>query len=166
MSGCTCADMMDIRPADPTSPALRPLIEGNQSHGAAATDASSDHTLGAEDLNQPQVRFFAAFDDQQALGCAAFKALSQGNAEVKSVYVAETARGRGVARRLMQHLEQAAQQEGFAALVLETGSDLCPEYDAARLLYERLGYHYCPPFEGYSADPMSVFMRLPLKAPT
>ncbi len=149
-----------IRRADPACPKILPLIEGNQSHGAVATDASSDHTFGVEALCHPEVRFFAAFEGERALGCGAFKALGNGSAEVKSVYVAQTARGRGVARILMDHLANQAQQEGFSALVLETGSALCPEYDAARSLYENLGYTYCPPIEGYDADPMSVFMRL------
>ena len=154
--------MIEIRRADPACPKVRPLIEGNQSHGALATDASSDHTFGVEALCNSEVRFFAAFDGDRALGCGAYKALSNGSAEVKSVYVAQTARGRGVARILMDHLANQARQEGFSALVLETGSALCPEYDAARTLYENLRYSYCPPFEGYEADPMSVFMRLPL----
>jgi putative acetyltransferase len=46
--------------------------------------------------------------------------------------------------------------------VLETGSDLLPEYDAARALYEKLGYAYCAPIPGYDADPNSAFMRLEL----
>lgn len=153
---------MEIRSSDPTLPALRPLIEGNQSHGAAATAADSDHTFGVEDLSHPTVRFFAAFEGETALGCGAFKALRDGTAEVKSVFVCKTARGRGVAKRLMDHLASQAAKAGFSALVLETGSSLCPEYDAARALYERLGYAYCPPIEGYGEDPMSAFMRLPL----
>lgn len=153
---------MEIRRADPASPDLRPLIEGNQRHGASATAAESDHTFGVEDLRHPQVHFFAAYDKEVALGCGAFKELSDGSAEVKSVFVAEDARGRGIARKLMDHLAEEAHRKNFSALVLETGSDLCPEYDAARALYERLGYAYCAPFEGYEADPLSAFMRLPL----
>lgn len=153
---------MQIRCADPASPELRPLIEGNQNHGASATAAESDHTFGVDDLCRPEVRFFAAFDGEVALGCGAFKALGDGTAEVKSVFVAENARGRGVAQKLMDHLADTAKQAGFTALVLETGSSLCPEYDAARRLYERLGYSYCAPFEGYAEDPLSVFMVLPL----
>jgi putative acetyltransferase len=81
---------------------------------------------------------------------------------VKSVYVAAAARGRGLARKIMQHLESEARSSGVTALVLETGSDLLPDYDAARALYEKLGYDYCGPFQGYTADPNSAFMRLAL----
>lgn len=153
---------IEIRRTDPTRPELAPLIEGNQSHGAAETAAESDHTLGAAELAQPDIRFFAAYLNGVALGCGAFKALRDGSAEVKSVFVSEAARGRGLARLLMDHLAREARSEGFTALVLETGSALCPGYDAARALYERLGYRYCAPFEGYKEDPLSVFMRFPL----
>lgn len=151
---------MEIRKVDPALPELRPLIEGNQRHGATATDSESDHTYGVDDLRHSAVTFFAAFDGPVPLGCGAFMALPDGTAEVKSVFVAEAARGQGVAGRLMNHLAAAAGEAGFSALVLETGSVLCPGYDAARALYERLGYAYCDPIDGYSEDPMSVFMRL------
>ena len=33
-----------------------------------------------------------------------------------------------------------------------------PTFVAARALYARAGFVECPPFEGYSDDPNSVFM--------
>ncbi|MEM9124700.1 MAG: GNAT family N-acetyltransferase, partial [Pseudomonadota bacterium] len=41
-----------------------------------------------------------------------------------------------------------------------------PEYDAARKLYEALGYSYCGPIFGYTPDPNSAFMRLTLEPRT
>lgn len=162
---------IEIRRADPACPSVAPLIEGNQSHGAAETAAESDHTFGAAELSQKDVRFYAAYrtgasSQDTPLGCGAIKTLSEGSAEVKSVFVSQQARGQGIARHLMDHLAGAARAEGFTTLVLETGSPLCPGYDAARALYERLGYSYCAPFEGYKEDPLSVFMRLPLTPAT
>ncbi|MEP2716709.1 GNAT family N-acetyltransferase [Pseudophaeobacter sp.] len=159
-------EVIEVRAANPASAELWPLIEDNQAHGAQETPTESDHTFGVEELCQPGVSFFAAYQTGVPLGCGAYKALQDGTAEVKSVFVSETARGQGLARRLMDHLAHAAQAEGFSALVLETGSPLCPGYDAARALYERLGYSYCAPFEGYKEDPLSVFMCLPLTAAT
>lgn len=158
----TLPNQIEIRAADPASPDLCPLILGNQRHGAATAPAASDHTFGIEDLCQPDIQFFAAYHAGAPLGCGALKALPDGRAEVKSVFVSQSARGQGLARQLMQHLAQIAQHSGFSALVLETGSPLCPGYDAARALYEGLGYDYCPPFGSYVEDPQSVFMRLPL----
>ena len=158
----TSADGIVIRLADPGAPDLRALIEANLNHGAGAAPAESDHTFGVEQLQGADIRFWALFDNGTPLGCGALKQLSDGSAEVKSVYVAAAARGRGLARKIMQHLESEARSSGVTALVLETGSDLLPDYDAARALYEKLGYAYCAPFQGYTADPNSAFMRLAL----
>ncbi|WP_083096312.1 GNAT family N-acetyltransferase [Pseudophaeobacter leonis] len=157
---------IEIRAADPACPTIAPLIEASQEHGADQSTADSDHTLGVAELCKPGVLFFAAYQGEQPLGCGAIKTLRDGSAEVKSVFVSTQARGQGLARQIMDHLAAVAGAKGFAALVLETGSPLCPGYDAARSLYERLGYQYCPPFEGYKTDPLSVFMRLPLTPAT
>ncbi|OUS33191.1 GNAT family N-acetyltransferase [Rhodobacterales bacterium 56_14_T64] len=151
-----------IREADPAAPELRALIEANLAHGAVAGPADSDHTFGVEDLCQENVRFWALFDGDVALGCGAYKALPDGSAEVKSVFVSDAARGKGCARKIMSRLAEEARKDGITALVLETGSELCPEYDAARRLYEKLGYAYCGPIFGYQDDANSAFMRLDL----
>lgn len=155
--------MIEIREADPTSDVLRPIVEAHFAHGETAGPAESNHTMDAEALAGPGVRFWAIFDGQQPLGCGALKALPDGTAEVKSVHILAQARGRGLARVLMVHLAEQAGAEGCEALVLETGASHLREYDAARKLYESLGYSYCGPIFGYVDDPNSAFMRLPLE---
>ncbi|AZV79341.1 GNAT family N-acetyltransferase [Parasedimentitalea marina] len=156
--------MITIRQVDPADPKLQPLIEANRAHSAGATSSESDHTFGVDDLRRDGVRFWAAFDGDAVLGCGGFKPLPDGTAEVKSVFVNQAARGKGCARKIMDHLAVEASSDGHSALVLETGSELCPEYDAARKLYDNLGYASCPPIYGYQQDPNSLFMRLTLGA--
>lgn len=153
----------DITLEDPETGDLRPLLDAHAAHGAAAAPAESNHTLDASGLKGPGLRFWVLREDGNPLACGALKDLPDGTAEVKSVHVAEAARGRGLARIMMAHLAGAARASGAAALVLETGSSLCPGYDAARRLYKALGYSTCPPIHGYTEDPMSVFMRLELE---
>ena len=153
---------IEIRQEDPRAPGLQPLLKAHFAHGAQASPVESNHTLDAAGLSGPGLRFWVLRDKGVPLGCGALKILPDGTAEVKSVHVAEAARGRGFARRIMLHLEAEARASGVSALALETGSALCPGYDAARRLYEALGYEYCGPVHGYSEDPMSVFMRLGL----
>ncbi|WP_420585068.1 GNAT family N-acetyltransferase [Ruegeria sp.] len=155
--------MIDIREADPTSDALRPVVEAHFAHSETAGPAESNHTMDAEALAGPGIRFWAMCEGGQPIGCGALKALPDGTAEVKSVHILEQVRGRGLARRMMEHLAQLARSEGILALVLETGAAHLPEYDAARKLYERLGYSYCGPIFGYEPDPNSAFMRLNLE---
>ena len=69
--------------------------------------------------------------------------------EVKKVFVAESVRGRGVARLLMGELETIARGRGAASLVLQTGPLQVP----AIRLYEDLGYVAIPPYGKYGAIP-------------
>lgn len=65
--------------------------------------------------------------------------------EVKRMYVAPPARGTGLARRMLAHLEADAAAHGADAVVLETGLAQ-PE---AMALYESSGYTPIPPFGHY-----------------
>jgi putative acetyltransferase len=71
------------------------------------------------------------------------------------MYVRPQARGQGLARRLIDTLEQKAMELGCRIFMLETG----PTQPEALSLYERLGYQYRGPFGGYPDDPLSVFMQ-------
>jgi len=147
-----------IRPADPASDAIRPIIEAHLAFSRAETPETSCHVMQPEELAEPGVRFWALYRDGRALGIGALKDVSEDVAEVKSVHVIAAARGAGLAEQIMRHLEQEARAAGRARLVLETGSDILPGYAAARRLYERLGYAYCGPIPGYDPDPNSAFM--------
>ncbi len=154
--------MIEIRQADPGAKDLRPIIQAHLAHSWEATPQTSNHTMDVDALQGPDIRFCALYEDGQPLGCGALKALPDGTAEVKSVHVIAAARGRGLARVIMAHLADLAQAEGISALVLETGAEHLSEYEAARKLYEALGYSYCGPIYGYAPDPNSAFMRLDL----
>ncbi len=156
--------MIDIRQADPGAKDLRPIIQAHLAHSWDATPQTSNHTLDIDALREPGIRFWAIYEAGMPLGCGALKALPDGTAEVKSVHVVAAARGRGLARVIMNHLADLARAEGVSALVLETGANHLSEYDAARKLYETLGYSYCGPIYGYDADPNSAFMRLDLRS--
>ncbi len=155
--------MIDIRLADPAAPELRALLEAHLAHSQLHSPDGSDHALDPQDMRDQGLQFWAVYDNDSPVGCGALKPLPDGTAEVKSVHVCQSVRGRGVARQLMEHLAEEANAVGHTALVLETGSAACPGYEAARGLYETLGYDYCAAFGKYVEDPASVFMRLPLK---
>jgi GNAT superfamily N-acetyltransferase len=72
-------------------------------------------------------------------------------AEIKRMYVAPAARGRGVARRMLAHLERTAGETGFEAMILETGTAQ-PE---AIALYESSGYAAIPSFGFYKDEPLN-----------
>jgi GNAT superfamily N-acetyltransferase len=88
-------------------------------------------------------------DDGTALGCGALRALGDGVAEVKRMYVVPAARGRGVSRAVLGALEDAARERGWTTLRLETG----PRQPEAIGLYTSAGYGPVEAFGAYVGDP-------------
>lgn len=76
---------------------------------------------------------------------------ADGDAEVKRMYVAPEARGRGLARRILAELEDGAAAAGRTRMVLETGT-MQPE---AIALYTSCGYAPVEKFGVYRDDSMS-----------
>jgi ribosomal protein S18 acetylase RimI-like enzyme len=72
-------------------------------------------------------------------------------AEVKRMYVVPAARARGLARRMLAHLERTAAEAGAEAMILETGTAQ-PE---AIALYESSGYTRIPSFGYYKEAPLN-----------
>jgi GNAT superfamily N-acetyltransferase len=88
-------------------------------------------------------------DDANALGCGALRVLGDGVAEVKRMYVAPAARGRGVAKAVLAGLEEAARERGWTTLRLETG----PRQPEAIGLYSQAGYRPIEAFGAYVDAP-------------
>ncbi|MDQ8706774.1 GNAT family N-acetyltransferase [Streptomyces sp. LHD-70] len=83
---------------------------------------------------------------------------SDGDAEIKRMYVIEQARGQGLARRILALLEADARATGRTRMVLETG-DQQPE---AIALYASEGYTFCAKFGYYRHYDASRCMAKPL----
>ena len=71
-----------------------------------------------------------------------------------------SARGRGVATRLLLHILDDARSRNLERIYLETGTE--NYFAPARRLYARNGFTECQPFAEYRHDPNSVFMELRL----
>lgn len=145
----------------PAGADLALLFERHTADMHADTPPESIHMMDASELDIPAVHFFVARDGGQPLAMGAFKVLSTpDHAEIKSMHVLAEARGRGLSKAMLSHVEAAARAAGVQRLSLETGVQ--PTFIAARALYERAGYAVCGPFEGYTDDPNSLFMSKPL----
>jgi putative acetyltransferase len=107
------------------------------------------HGLSIEQIFQPNVRFFIARLNGEAVGCGAL-ALFDGYGEVKRMYTREAARGRGVGKAVLARIEQEARAAGMPVLRLETGT-----YQAAAIgLYEGCGFGPCSAFGHYATLPL------------
>ncbi|MYN25953.1 GNAT family N-acetyltransferase [Duganella levis] len=149
---------MQIAFETPNQPDVIALIADLDAYHLTLYPPESVYALDLNALMQPEVKFAVARGvDGVIAGCAAV-VLSPEYGEIKRMYVHPAARGQGLARRLMDTLEQAARDAGCPLMVLETG----PSQPEAIALYQRHGFAQCAPYGGYPDDPYSVFMRKPL----
>jgi putative acetyltransferase len=148
--------MIEIRRDRSVSPQVLPLLRRHLDLMHASSPPESVHALDPAELDTADVAFFTLREGEAVLGMGAVKRIDADHAEIKSMHVVAEARGRGLAKVLLDHLQTEAKLLGYARLSLETGVE--PVFAPARALYERAGFGYCPPFEGYELDPNSVFM--------
>jgi putative acetyltransferase len=142
---------------NPTGTDLALLFARHTADMHADTPPESIHMMDSSGLDIPAVHFFVAREAGAPVAMGAFKLLTEpGHAEIKSMHVLSEARGRGLSKSMLAHVETAARGAGVNRLSLETGVQ--PTFVAARQLYERAGYLACLPFEGYWDDPNSLFM--------
>lgn len=92
------------------------------------------------DLAPPTGVFIVARIDGDPVGCGGIKRLGERIAEIKRVWTAPQARGKGVASAIVRHLEERARQGGFSVLRLDTNRNLAE----ARALYLKSGYREIP----------------------
>ena len=108
-----------------------------------ATTGISDGRLLAIFLRDPQNEIIAGLYGWTWGGCC----------EVKTLWVHEKLRGRGLGTRLMQAAEQEARRRGATQIVLNTHSFQAPSF-YERLGFERVGYN-----EDYPVGYQLVFLR-------
>jgi putative acetyltransferase len=115
----------------------------------------SRHQLDLTSVAEQGLLFVMARDEAgQAAGCGAV-VLSTEYGELKRMFVRPQQRGLGLARQILQTLENAAIEAGCGELKLESG----PYQLEALALYARCGFERCGPYGTYADDPLSVFMQ-------
>lgn len=93
-----------------------------------------------------------AYDRGEPVGCGALREIEPGVGEVKRMFVAPAARGHGIARRILEALEDTARSRGWPVLRLGSGTRQ-PE---ALGLYESSGYRRIPLFGEYEGAELCV----------
>jgi GNAT superfamily N-acetyltransferase len=105
---------------------------------------------GPDELNPPNGAFIVGYEDGVPVCCGGIKRLDAEACEIKRMYVAPEARGRGAARILLGALEDRARGLGYVIARLDTG----PKQPAAQHLYESTGYAQIPNF---NANPVATY---------
>lgn len=98
------------------------------------------------DYCSPNGYLVLAIQNQQAIGCCALRAIHDADhsnaCEMKRLYVRPAARGTGTGRLLVQDVLERAKYLGYSCVLLDTLDDM----EAARGLYEELGFEEVSPF--------------------
>lgn len=106
-------------------------------------DASADNSAPAGAMTPPSGLFVIARLDGEAVGCGGFKRVGNTTGEIKRVWTAPSARGLGIARRVVRTLEAAAREVGLKTLRLDTNRALTE----AHALYRKEGYREIARFD-------------------
>ena len=147
------------------SPDAGGLVNELEAHLATRYPVESRHGFAVERLVRDGVAFFVARVEGAPAGCGGVLLVGAdangGPAfgELKRMYVRPAYRGRGVGRRLLEHLADHARRRGVNLLRLETGVHQAE----AIALYTRFGFRRIDPFPPYHFDPVSLCFEMPLE---
>jgi putative acetyltransferase len=151
-------DVLSIKQENPAQSDVAELLRHGEAFSASLYPPESSHHLPLDALRRPEARFFVARDTKGTALATGALVLHDGWAEIKRMWVEEAARGRGIARRVLNVLIGQAASAGIEILRLETGVSS----HAALALYEKTGFKRRAPFGDYRPDPLSVFMERPV----
>jgi putative acetyltransferase len=106
----------------------------------------------------PSGRLLLAMFQDKPAGCVALRRIDKNICEMKRLYVRGQFRRQGIGRKLAQAMIEQAGKAGYTLMRLDT----VPTMDAARGLYESLGFKN---IDAYRYNPIegAVFMELKLK---
>ncbi len=113
---------------------------------------------------EPQGLFLLALVDGQVAGCGGFRPLPDVDypnaCEMKRLYVRPAFRQFGLGRRIAQALLDRALEAGYSNMLRDTLDDM----EAARGLYESLGFEEVPPYY-YNPIAGAHYLKCELGAP-
>jgi ribosomal protein S18 acetylase RimI-like enzyme len=132
--------MVEITPVDPAHPHARYCIDQYfkelDRRFETGFDPSRSIPADEESLRPPAGLLLVATRQGEPIGCGALKFHDDAPFELKRMWVAESARGLGLGRRILRALEAQAADHGAKAVRLETNQTLAE----AISLYRSSGY--------------------------
>ena len=103
---------------------------------------ASSQSVRPSDLAPPNGVSLVAYLDRRAVACGGLQRLDAEKAEIRRLFIDESARGRGIGRRLLAELESHARRLGYKRVRLTTGDGQAE----ALGLFQTAEYQEIPPF--------------------
>jgi putative acetyltransferase len=151
---------MRVQLEPPNQPEVISLIAELDAYQDNLYPAEARYALDLNSLEQENVLFVVARDnDGAAIGCAAV-VLGRETGELKRMYVRPAFRAQGAAAQVLAKLEVESFKRGCRLVQLETG----PNQPEALAFYRKHGFEVCGAFGDYPEHPLSVFMQKDLNA--
>jgi len=140
------AAAVEVRVEAPDSPVARRCLKEYYRELAerfeTGFDPASGNPVRDEEVTPPAGFFAVAWLEGCPVGCGALRRADETTGEIKRMWTARSARGQGVARRVLQTLEAMARASGLKRLRLDTNRTL----KEAQALYRQEGYLEIAPF--------------------
>src|SRR4051794_20702058 len=140
------ASMVEIRVVDPDHRDARRCLEAYFAELNRRSDSGFDPSAGVsasrDEMTPPAGYFLVAYLHGEPVGCGGVKHPAGRPAYIKRMWVADSARGLGLGRRLLGELERLGAAAGASVAQLETNRVLVE----AISLYGSAGYEEVPPF--------------------
>ena len=137
---------IEIRKADPAGTDAQRCINAYFAELNRRSNVPYDPSKGVpaepHEMTAPAGLFLVVYLNGEAVGCGGVKHHPGAPSEIKRMWVAETARGLGIARRLLAALEAEAITSGATITRLETNGALTE----AIAMYRSSGYREVPAF--------------------
>jgi putative acetyltransferase len=148
---------------DLSGEAIQELLRLHAEGMLANSPKDACHFFDLDALRVPEVTLWSIWDGDDLAGCGALYELDPTHGEVKSMRTAAGYLGRGIGRRLLDHIVTTACDRGYRRLSLETGRS--EGFAAAIRLYETAGFTECGPYGDYVDNDFSRFFTLDLTGP-
>ena len=119
-----------------------------------------EHTFYAQFNKTDDIKHvLVAYENNQPIGCGAFKMYQDTIAEIKRMYVTPEGRGKGIATQILEALQKWAAEHHFTSCILETGK----KYPEAIALYIKNGFEITENYGQYVGIVDSVCFQKELK---
>jgi len=106
----------------------------------------------------PKGRLLLGKYEGELAACVALRGLDENICEMKRLYLRPSFRGKGLGRRLAEHLIAEAREIGYQSMRLDTVE---PVMKDAVAMYRRLGFREIPPYRE-NPNPGALYMELHL----
>jgi DNA-binding MarR family transcriptional regulator/GNAT superfamily N-acetyltransferase len=142
------AAIVELRVVDPEEPdaqrCLRAYFAELHRRSGSGFDPTKGTSAEPHELRAPAGAFVVAYLRGEPIGCGAVKHRAGAASDIKRMWVAESARGLGIGRRLLETLEGQARDAHAPAVRLDTNRALTE----AIAMYHSAGYREVTAFNG------------------